>query len=438
MKRLLTFFLVLPFLIQAQTYKAIDTADLQQRKALKIFYEAKYKTFNEQLKNTYTGKKKKEITAFYKENQEDFLEEIDEKHFLYNAEIESYINSIVKNIVEKNGFNFMDYKVLVSKDVGPNAFCIGDGTIIINLGLFRFLENEDQMAAVLCHEIGHQVLDHTKKTILRTVERDLSSEYSKKTSSIKSQRYNRQSKAFEMLKDVMYKDAEQNRMQEMSADSIGYILYRNTQYAKNEFPNSLKILKEIEDHEDEAMKIMFLDSMDYEKFFNLPNQPFKKEWLKLEDFSSYNYDLYKEKIDEDSISTHPEIAKRIAKLNALFPELKELSENKTVEPNEAFSKIEKIADYESIPNLYYDEDCGASLYYALKKLKKYPDDAFAREWIGINFQKMYEAKKEYKFNRYVEQLAPKDQSKSYFQFLNFLWNLNLEEYKNIADYYTKK
>jgi hypothetical protein len=51
---------------------------------------------------------------------------------------------------------------------------------------------------------------------------------------------------------------------------------------------------------------------------------------------------------------------------------------------------------------------------------------------------MYEAKKEYKFNRYVEQLAPKDQSKSYFQFLNFLWNLNLEEYKNIADYYTKK
>jgi hypothetical protein len=33
---------------------------------------------------------------------------------------------------------------------------------------------------------------------------------------------------------------------------------------------------------------------------------------------------------------------------------------------------------------------------------------------------------------------PKNQSESYQQFLNFMWNLSLDEIKNIADYYQTK
>ncbi|MFV0531986.1 MAG: hypothetical protein ACK5MD_11200 [Flavobacteriales bacterium] len=50
-------------------------------------------------------------------------------------------------------------------------------------------------------------------------------------------------------------------------------------------------------------------------------------------------------------------------------------------------------------------------------------------------EQIYQARKEYKLNKYLEQLAPNEQSKSYQQFLIFMWNLNLEELKFISDYY---
>jgi uncharacterized protein YaaN involved in tellurite resistance len=43
--------------------------------------------------------------------------------------------------------------------------------------------------------------------------------------------------------------------------------------------------------------------------------------------------------------------------------------------------------------------------------------------------------KNYNLNRYLDRVDPKNQSESYQQFLNFMWNLSLDEIKNIADYY---
>ena len=66
---------------------------------------------------------------------------------------------------------------------------------------------------------------------------------------------------------------------------------------------------------------------------------------------------------------------------------------------------------------------------------KKTDDNFYREWLGKSFQKIYNARKEYKLNKYLDQISPKDQTESYIQFLSFMWNLKLEEIKNIAEFY---
>lgn len=52
-----------------------------------------------------------------------------------------------------------DFRVL--RDPMPNAFALPNGTIYVNSGLLSLLENEDQLASVLAHEITHVTDRHT-------------------------------------------------------------------------------------------------------------------------------------------------------------------------------------------------------------------------------------------------------------------------------------
>lgn len=66
------------------------------------------------------------------------------------------------------------------------------------------------------------------------------------------------------------------------------------------------------------------------------------------------------------------------------------------------------------------------------------NEEYYKMWLGKLFDKIYEARKNYNLNRYLDRVEPKKQSKSYQQFLNFMWNLSMDDIKNIADYYNKK
>jgi Zn-dependent protease with chaperone function len=47
----------------------------------------------------------------------------------------------------------------------PNAAALSDGTIILNTGLVSFARTEDELAAIIAHEVGHVVLDHNMESI---------------------------------------------------------------------------------------------------------------------------------------------------------------------------------------------------------------------------------------------------------------------------------
>jgi hypothetical protein len=71
----------------------------------------------------------------------------------------------------------------------------------------------------------------------------------------------------------------------------------------------------------------------------------------------------------------------------------------------------------------------------LNRLENNYDDNYLKKWLGINFEGLYDAKKKYQLNRYVDRLVPNEQSESYQKFLNFIWNLNLAEIGTIANHY---
>jgi hypothetical protein len=85
----------------------------------------------------------------------------------------------------------------------------------------------------------------------------------------------------------------------------------------------------------------------------------------------------------------------------------------------------------------FSRDYGVAIYLCLSRIEQQKEVELHHKQLGELFQKVYQARKEYKLNRYLDRIDPKNQSQSYMQFLSFMWNLSLEEIKNIADYYNK-
>lgn len=435
MKKLLSFIYILSIsFLYAQTHKEIDTANYKKRKVLIETYEAKYELVNKSLKKKHKGKLRAKLIAFYDRGQKNFIKNIRKKRIIFDDRFQNYADSLLQEIEKSNAIVKQEnIRLFIARHNTPNAINYGDGTIILNLGLFKYLENEDQLVSVISHEIGHQLKDHVPKNMLHKASLVISSAKRKKALEIKKQKYHSYEKAFGEIKKIIYTEGKAHRKQEMEADSIGYTVYNNTNFSKIEFKNALKILGRLD-----TLTPFILTKSIYKTIFNLPEQVFNDEWLKMEQFSQYDYSKYKAKIDKDSIRSHPEITERINKLASDFKELNDTISTSLKSKSLVFSTLKEIATQEGIANLHYTEKYGLSVYLTLKKLQKDPTNIYYLTWIGKNFEQIYQAKKKYQLNRYVDRLVPNDQDDSYQQFLSFIWNLRLSEIKNIADYYSMK
>lgn len=426
MKKLISFLFLYVFIISfGQVYKPIDTADYAQRKDFLKNFSVSTENLIKKNKTDYPGKGN-EISKIYREFEKDFQKKVKEKDFVFNSVFDSKVKSLIERLRKNNPQIPQNLKILVAKDNTPNAYCFADGTFVINMGLFNWLNNDDQLGAVISHELGHKISDHTLKTILKIIDQDQMDKVV--VQSIKSTKENRNQRAFDALKNRIYKKGAENRKQEMQADSLGYVVFKNSDFKKTEFINTLKRLEDFDTISPRELKVET-----YRKYFNLPNQAFKDKWLNKEDFSLYNYNNFKEKLNKDSLKSHPEIVLRINNLKKIFPELKtDVADEK---PSDSYAALDKIARMEILPNFYHSEDYGVGIYASLQFLQDQEEEKYYRNWLGKCFAKIYEARKNYNLNRYLDRVDPKNQSESYQQFLNFMWNLSLDEIKNIADYY---
>ena len=436
-KYFLIFFFCSISCVYSQKNQLIDTADYNQRTALISQYKSKHQFFNKLISKKYKGKLGVQIKKTYKEAQKSFLNIIEKKKLTFDKRFQDYTDSLSNSIIKSNPLLADEpIKILIAKDPEANALSIGDGTVILNLGLFAVVENEHQFASVLSHELAHQILQHTEATIVFRAEYEVSKEKREQTRAIRSQKFGRYEKAFDELKDLLYSFGKERKNNEIQADSLGYILFRNSQFKANEFVDALDHLASLDSIENGSLTVE-----DYKKFFDLPDYKFKEDWLKKEEFSAYNYENYKEKINLDSVKSHPEILQRIDRLKSQFNELRQ-DDNSTVthHTNPYFTRLQEIAIQEKIPNLFYLEKNGVSIYTILKRIQenKIPENlGYYHFWLGKNFQHLYEAKKKYQMNRYVDTVVPNKQSENYQLFLTFIWNLKLEDLKAIGDYYLK-
>lgn len=376
----------------------------------------------------FSRKEKLKYKEVFQMRANGLLKGINEDVFIFgsvfNEKLESVLNEIkANNLVVKN----KNIRVLLSKDSDANAFCLGEGTVIVNLGLFRYLENDDQLAFVICHELAHYVLNHVSDEIERQIEKDNDPKVLSALETISKQKYNRQNTAFKLYKDSIYSSRELSRKKEQEADSLGVVFLNRTKFKVFESLNSLK-------HLDESDREKYVENFDFKKVLKGENLEFQEKWLKEK---SSSLSGFKKEISspfkDDSLKTHPDCKKRIEFLKKAFGVY-----NQDALVSENFKKLNKIADFEVVQSEFGSANYINSLYRTVGLLHEYPQNMYLNVLLINTLYNIYDLQKKHEFLiETYSQFVITD--KNYTLTKLFIKNVSLTELKDLTlDFYIRK
>lgn len=88
---------------------------------------------------------------------------VEENQIYADERWQSYVQRIGARLLERSPDAGKEYHFIVLDGDQVNAFATGDAYIFVSRGLLAFLNSEDQLAAVIGHEIGHVVGRHMRK-----------------------------------------------------------------------------------------------------------------------------------------------------------------------------------------------------------------------------------------------------------------------------------
>jgi beta-barrel assembly-enhancing protease len=77
-----------------------------------------------------------------------------------DPDVTGYVEQLGRRVAQSSERSGLEYRFFVVDDPSVNAFSIPGGYIYVNTGLLRLVGTEDELAAVLAHEIGHVVARH--------------------------------------------------------------------------------------------------------------------------------------------------------------------------------------------------------------------------------------------------------------------------------------
>ena len=99
----------------------------------------------------------------------DMYEEFEENQAIYADEAwQQYVQRLGEKLLAESEHKGRDYKFTVLDESSVNAFALPDGYIFMHTGLIVHMQNEDQLAAVIGHEIAHVTKRHSARRSTRS------------------------------------------------------------------------------------------------------------------------------------------------------------------------------------------------------------------------------------------------------------------------------
>lgn len=377
------------------------------------------------------SKYKKDLLKIYQERWENLQEKFDKKEIYTEPGAQQYLNAIVTEIVKANPvLKNEEIKCYFSRSGVPNAAYLGEGVIVVNMGLFSRLENESQAAFVLCHELSHLCLRHSENSIQKYVTTLNSEEVQKELRHIKNSEYGKRKDLENLLKGITFNTRRHGRDHESQADSMAVELMYHTRFDVRESLRALAILDSIDTDTLNTALVL-------QKLFNAKEYPFQKKWIaKEEGLLSGHAKLTVDSTLLDSLKTHPDCKKRIQILKPMVEKYFKVSSSKNLVNKNTFDELVFNFKYEMIVYAFASDEYTESLYYTLKLLEQYPKDPFLVTQTGKILNGFYDAQKNHTLGKVAALPSPFYQE-NYNLLLQFIQNLYKEDYASISYYFLK-
>jgi Zn-dependent protease with chaperone function len=385
-------------------------------------YAAQYKQGLEQLPSD----NRKDYQELYTERWQSIKTKFDEREIYTSAEAQAYLDALTAEIVRANpvlsGHVFHCY---FSRSYVPNAEYVGEGIILVNMGLFQQLHNESEAVFILCHEIAHYILKHQENSIDKYVTTINSRETQEELRRIKNSQYQKREALEQLVKGLTFDSRRHSRDHEAQADSMGVELMRHTAYDVHGALTALALLDEID-------KDDFDTETSLQQLFNAPDYPFKKKWLNQESGLLGGHAHLKPEEMSDSLKTHPACKKRIQLLTPLVA--KDGAGRIFVVDSSRFAALQERFRYEVIEYAYASGEYTESLFLTMELLKERPVDPYGIANTGRLLNGIYAAQKAHRASKVIDLPAP-GYPENYNNLLQFIQNLYLSDLASINYYF---
>ncbi|PWB21967.1 M48 family metallopeptidase [Flavobacterium sp. HTF] len=377
---------------------------------------------------TFDAAQQKKAKEVLLDRKESFLKSIKDSTFIFDKKINKYLQNLLSQIYKSNSqIDHSGFYFFINKSLIPNAACYGNGIFTVNLGLLNLADSDDEIAAVICHELSHYILKHNDRALKAYLETFNSKENKQKINAAANLKYGRRAAVATIMKDLKFNFMDHSRKDEMQADSLGYVLYNKTAYNKQAYVDILKKL-------DFSDGMIFSAPTNLKQTFNFNDYPFKENWLlqddKLFDTKESVNDF---ELNKDSLKTHPDIPLRVESI------IKANKLSSTKSRTEDLALIKKRISENSI-EIYLDASkLDIALYQLLSLHEKGEiNDASFNEAVTSLLRKVYLFKEAHVFGKYIGQVNPFSEEKYLNEIRLFLNNIELKNIRKIGYYYCQK
>lgn len=337
--------------------------------------------------------------------------------------LSQYLQRIVDRIVQANDLQKDYYRVYLLRSDVPNASNYGEGIIVFNLGLLAQMQTEAHTAFVLCHELAHDLEDHVFAGIGKKAEVLESEDFKKRIKEIEDLPYNQRAAIIQLRHEFLSMYNEHGRENELSADSIGFQLFKNAGYRLEAAPECIRLL--------DTADYLPPAGIEYASFYQFKQFPFQEKWMMEEKQINLGNNLDEYRLP-DSLKTHPSCAKRDTALGYLLASFAGHSEKTPLHPGDHYYRM---AMFEQLEWLKKNGNYGEMLYRALALSQRYPDNIYVKNSVGFALYGIYSAQYGHMYSRAVP-MAGNSMQPEYARFLRFLHRLTLSTLKSHFVAYT--
>ena len=335
-------------------------------------------------------------------------------------------NSILNRIsISNKSYNYDSINIYINRSVVANAACYGEGTIMINLGLFLWVDNDDELALVIAHEVAHQLLKHSDSKIEKSIATFTSEEFKTTLKNIKKADYGKYDRFRKLMKGLTVESGKHSTYKESEADSLGVVLIKNAGFNA---VTASKILLKL-DKVDELftsdklyqLKDFFQQTTVDLSFFNT-----KKTYNGL---SSVKVTMNAD-IDLDTIKTHPDCIKRYEIISGKGTKS---AINCCSALNNNYTDYKENSMLEIVRQLYENNSIGQCIHFCIFALHNNYNPLIYNNFLSLCFSKLYFADKH--LQRFTAVNAAANPGTNLKQLQDFLFQISAADLEILSMYF---